>query len=200
MIFAPEQKTATGERPSSSRSADSSSGRPRWTPPMPPVAIKRIPAIAATRIVAATVVAPTEPCATAVPRSRELTLTEAAATRSSPVWLNPTHSRPSSTATVAGTPPSSRIAASQPSAARMLCGAGRPCPRIDVSRLTTGRRCASAAATSSEIRSRWFSWGALQPAARIPRPRAPHVRRPRSGPRRAATRSRTRQRMRRRRR
>src|SRR5207245_1509407 len=89
MIFAPEQKTATGERPSSSRSADSSSGRPRWTPPMPPVAIKRIPAIAATRIVAATVVAPTEPCATAVPRSRELTLTDAAATRSSPARAHP---------------------------------------------------------------------------------------------------------------
>src|SRR2546429_5743400 len=71
MIFAPAQKTATGERASSSRSADWSSGWPRWTPPMPPVAKKRMPAIAAARMVAATVVAPALPPAST--RSEEHT-------------------------------------------------------------------------------------------------------------------------------
>src|SRR6266511_517737 len=82
MILAPEQNTATAERLSSSRSADSSSGRPRWTPPIPPVARKRIPANAAIRIVAATVVAPETSWASAGPRSRDDTLSEPEAIRS----------------------------------------------------------------------------------------------------------------------
>ena len=58
--LAPEQTTHTSVRPISVRSAETSSVRsqPRWTPPMPPVAMKWIPAMAHTASVPATVVAP----------------------------------------------------------------------------------------------------------------------------------------------
>ena len=50
---------------------------PRWTPPMPPVANTRIPTACAAIIVAATVVAPQPPDATAKPRfGRETLSTE----------------------------------------------------------------------------------------------------------------------------
>src|SRR5258708_6061649 len=73
MILAPAQNTATAVRPSSTRSADWSSGRPRCTPPIPPVAKKRMPAMAAARIVAATVLAPTFPPTMAGPPARHPT-------------------------------------------------------------------------------------------------------------------------------
>lgn len=55
----PAQTTATGVVANSVRSAEMSNEvpAPRCTPPMPPVANTRMPAIAARRIVAATVVA-----------------------------------------------------------------------------------------------------------------------------------------------
>ena len=60
MALAPAQTTATGVRASSCRSALMSKlvAAPRCTPPMPPVANTRMPAIAAMIMVAATVVAP----------------------------------------------------------------------------------------------------------------------------------------------
>jgi hypothetical protein len=79
--FTPAQTTATGVRASSSRSAEMSklSPAPRCTPPMPPVANTRMPASAAMIIVAATVVAPVWPAATASGRSRRLSLGTAGA-------------------------------------------------------------------------------------------------------------------------
>mmetsp|Transcript_40864 Transcript_40864/g.91680 ORF Transcript_40864/g.91680 Transcript_40864/m.91680 type:complete len:242 (-) Transcript_40864:235-960(-) len=72
MDFAPAQTTATGVRPSSVRSAETSqlSSAPRWTPPMPPVTKTRMPAMCAINIVAATVVAPLSFIPTAFARSR----------------------------------------------------------------------------------------------------------------------------------
>ena len=67
MALAPAQTTATGVRASSSRSAEMSRvcSTPRWTPPMPPVAKTRMPARRAQIMVAATVVEPCRPAATA---------------------------------------------------------------------------------------------------------------------------------------
>ncbi len=76
--------------------------------------------MAAARMVAATVVAPTSPLTMAGPRSRELTLTAPAATRSRSAALKPMRTFPSSTATLAGMPPSCLIAASLSNAARRL--------------------------------------------------------------------------------
>ena len=59
--FAPAQTTIIGVRASSARSADSSNGASRWTPPIPPVANTSIPARLASESVAATVVAPSQP-------------------------------------------------------------------------------------------------------------------------------------------
>ena len=60
IIFAPAQTTATGVWASSCRSALTSivTSPPRCTPPMPPVANTRMPAMLARIIVVATVVAP----------------------------------------------------------------------------------------------------------------------------------------------
>ena len=60
MLFTPALTTATGVVDSSVRSALMSkvAEAPRWTPPSPPVTKTRMPASAASRIVAATVVAP----------------------------------------------------------------------------------------------------------------------------------------------
>mmetsp|Transcript_19724 Transcript_19724/g.54232 ORF Transcript_19724/g.54232 Transcript_19724/m.54232 type:complete len:229 (+) Transcript_19724:1266-1952(+) len=70
--FAPAQTTATGVRPNSVRSAETShdSSAPRCTPPMPPVTKTRIPATCAMSIVAATVVAPWRRRPTTVDKSR----------------------------------------------------------------------------------------------------------------------------------
>ena len=61
--FTPAQTTATSVWPSSVRSAEMSKlvSAPRCTPPSPPVTKTRMPASAASRIVAATVVAPCAP-------------------------------------------------------------------------------------------------------------------------------------------
>ena len=87
---------------------------PRWTPPMPPVANTRMPAAWAAIIVAATVVAPQPPDAIAAPRlGRDTLRTDpwgAVASASSPSAPSPTRSRPSLSATVAGTAPVERIA------------------------------------------------------------------------------------------
>ena len=112
MLFTPAQTTATGVRPSSVRSALTSKvcWAPRWTPPRPPVTKTWMPASAASRIVAATVVAPCVPRATTYGRSRTLTLVtsgcDASSSRSS--GERPMRGRPSSTAIVAGTAPFSR--------------------------------------------------------------------------------------------
>ena len=78
---------------------------------MPPVTNTRIPASAASRIVAATVVAPWARRATTYGRSRTLTLVTsgwlASSSRSS--GASPTVGRPSSTAIVAGTAPHERM-------------------------------------------------------------------------------------------
>ena len=76
MALAPAQTTHMGVLPSSSRSALTSmvSWPLRWTPPMPPVAKTLIPAMWATIMVAATVVAPSMPLATSSGRSRRLAL------------------------------------------------------------------------------------------------------------------------------
>ena len=60
MLFAPAQMTHTGVFASSCRSAEMSIvfSAPRCTPPMPPVAKKRMPAMVAMSMVVATVVAP----------------------------------------------------------------------------------------------------------------------------------------------
>ena len=72
MDFAPAHTTMTEVLASSSRSAEMSnvSCAPRCTPPMPPVANTRMPAMSAIIIVVVTVHAPSLPCATSTGRSR----------------------------------------------------------------------------------------------------------------------------------
>ena len=99
---------------------------PRWTPPMPPVANTRMPAAWAAIIVAATVVAPQPPDAIAAPRfGRDTLRTDpwgAVASASRPSAPSPTRSRPSLSATVAGTAPVERIACSEAVATSTFCG------------------------------------------------------------------------------
>ena len=163
IAFGPAQTTAIAVRPSSSRSdemssdagapvADASSA-PRWTPPMPPVANTRIPAAAAAIIVADTVVAAQPPSASATARLGRAALRTdpagAVASASSAAASNPTSSRPSRTATVAGTASGvSRTAASEADATSRFCGYGSPWLISVDSSATTGRPSASAAATS----------------------------------------------------
>jgi len=99
-------------------------GWPRCTPPMPPVAITSMPARAATHIVAATVVAPSSPRATAIARSRRLTLRTPfwVASRSSSPSVSPTLIFPSMMAIVAGTAPLSRTTCSRTCAVSRFCG------------------------------------------------------------------------------
>ena len=118
--------TATGVRESSVRSAERSIevSAPRCTPPSPPVTNTSMPAIDASRIVAATVVAPCRPRAATYGRSRTLAFTTsgslASSSRSSAD--SPTRGRPSSTATVAGTAPPARTIDSTSSAIATLSG------------------------------------------------------------------------------
>ena len=67
IALAPAETTITGVRASSSRSAEMSKlfSAPLCTPPMPPVANTLMPARCAAIIVAATVVPPVRPSATA---------------------------------------------------------------------------------------------------------------------------------------
>ena len=133
IAFGPAQTTAIGVRASSSRSELMSSDgaapptAPRWTPPIPPVAKTAIPAAWAAIIVALTVVAAQPPAASAPARLGR------AAFRTDPgrrgrerlevrVAAGPTRNRPSRTATVAGTAPAARTAASDARATSTFCG------------------------------------------------------------------------------
>ena len=127
IAFGPAHTTAIGVRPSSSRSDEMSSvggapgaspaRAPRWTPPIPPVAKTAIPAACAAIIVAETVVAAQPPSASAAARlGRAALRTEpagAVASASSAASSSPTSSRPPWIATVAGTAPPVRTAASE---------------------------------------------------------------------------------------
>ena len=152
--LAPAQTTATGLRPSSSRSAETSSvsSTPRCTPPIPPVAKTAMPARAAAIIVAATVVAPSRPAAAATARSRRLTFIASGceASRATASCASPTVSVPAMIPTKAGRAPPSRTARSSPAAISSDLGCGNPCAIAVVSSATTGRPAASAACTSSE--------------------------------------------------
>ena len=124
---------------------------PRCTPPMPPVANTRTPAIWARIMVAATVVAPSWPEATSRAMSRRLALVTAwpALPRySSCSGSSPTHSFPPRMAQVAGTAPFSRMMASQVLAVSTFWGYGMPWEMMVLSRATTGLFSARAAATS----------------------------------------------------
>ena len=156
--FAPEQTTHTAVRAISSRSAEMSSvsAHPRWTPPIPPVPMKWMPATAHTASVPATVVAPQAPETAHVARSRGPTLRTSGSTasRSSTASSIPTRTVPSTTAMVAGTAPRSRTRAS---AARPTPGpmsGGSPWATSDDSSATTGCERTSASSTSGEMRRR----------------------------------------------
>ena len=129
------------------------SDHPRCTPPTPPVAKTSIPASRAQIMVAATVVAPVTPLATALPRSSLLSLAISIpdASRSRPPWSRPTRIVPSITAIVAGTPPPERTRDSASMAQLRLSGAGSPWLIKVLSRATTGRPSASAVFTSGAI-------------------------------------------------
>ncbi len=126
MLLTPALTTVTGVVASSVRSAETSklSAAPRCTPPRPPVTKTSIPASAARRMVAATVVAPWVPRATTYGRSRTLTLATcgslASSSRSS--GESPMRGRPPSTAIVAGTAPPARTIASTSTAMATLSG------------------------------------------------------------------------------
>ena len=154
----PADTTVIGVRASVGRSADSSklSAACRCTPPRPPVAKTRMPARRARYAVAATVVAPLRPVASATGRSRTLTLTTSSspATRTSSPSVNPTRTSPSSSATVAGVTPAARSCCSNERAASRLRGRGRPWLMMVDSSATTGRPAASASATGSATRTR----------------------------------------------
>ena len=147
IAFGPAHTTAIGVRPSSSRSDEMSkvaavcggaAGRspaappsaPRWTPPIPPVAKTAMPAACAAIIVAETVVAAQPPPASAAARlGRAALRTEpagAVARASRAASSRPTSNRPPWTATVAGTAPAARTAASEAVATSRFCGYGRP--------------------------------------------------------------------------
>ena len=98
---------------------------PRCTPPMPPVAKMRMPAMWAMIIVVATVVAPSAPRATSAGRSRRLALATplpALPRCSISSRLRPAFRRPPMTAIVAGTAPLSRMVCSTSSAVSTFLG------------------------------------------------------------------------------
>ncbi len=146
----------TSVRPASVRSAEMSNVccQPRWTPPMPPVAMKWMPAIAHAASVPATVVAPHWPETAHVARSRPETL------RTSSVWASrsmsssssPTLTAPSMTAMVAGTAPRSRTRCCASLAAAGPMSGGRPWAITDDSSATTGCDRIRARSTSAVIR------------------------------------------------
>ena len=152
---------------------------PMCTPPIPPVAKTRIPAAWAAIIVAATVVAPHSPDAIASPRFGRDDLPDAPPRRGREGLelrprASPTMSRPSLSATVAGTAPEARTAASDAVATSTFCGYGSPwLMRVD-SRATTGRPSRSASATSGAMARRsagimrggYVGWAARRTARR----------------------------------
>ncbi len=141
IALGPAQTTTSGVRASSSRSTDTSrlggrtrlsgpaegSKAPAWTPPIPPVAKTRMPAAWAASIVADTVVAPQPPEVSAPASVGRATFrtSSVVASASSVVSSRPTSRRPSRTATVAGTAPLSRTAASEARATSRFCGYGQ---------------------------------------------------------------------------
>ena len=128
---------------------------------MPPVAKTEIPAACAAIIVADTVVAAQPPSASAAARlGRAAFRTDpagAVARAISAASSRPTSNRPAWTATVAGTAPDARTAASDAVATARFCGYGRPWLMSVDSSATTGRRSARAAATSGWMSSRSVS-------------------------------------------
>ena len=122
---------------------------PWWTPPIPPVAKTEIPAAWAAIIVAETVVAAQPPPASAAARlGRAALRTEPAGAVARAVRAassRPTRKRPALIATVAGTAPAARTAASDALATSMFCGYGRPWLISVDSRATTGLPSARAA-------------------------------------------------------
>src|SRR6187200_538922 len=176
MALGPAQTTATGVRPSSSRSDEMSkvgwdpvppdagatpARAPWWTPPIPPVAKTEIPAAWAAIIVAETVVAAQPPPVSAAAMlGRAALRTEPAGAVARAVRAassRPTSMRPALIATVAGTAPAARTAASDALATSMFCGYGRPWLISVDSRATTGPPAATAAETSGVIARRSIS-------------------------------------------
>ena len=109
-----------------------------------------MPAICAAIIVPATVVAPSLPLAMQAERSRRDTFStlSAVASSSSSSSSRPMRIRPSATAMVAGTAPSSRTAASIALAVSRLRGRGKPWAISVLSSATIGLPAFRAAATS----------------------------------------------------
>src|SRR4051794_3602107 len=149
--FTPDETTSAGVRASCARSALTSggSGKPRCTPPSPPVAIQRIPTACATASVPPTVVAPTALCATATARSRGPSLRALASKRWSSASVRPTTISPSSTPIVAGTAPAARTCRSDSSPTSTPSPGGKPCATNVVSSATAR---GSASRTSSATR------------------------------------------------
>ena len=147
---------------------------PRWTPPMPPVAWTAMPAACAAIIVAETVVA-------ASPGQRAGPRRGSAATPSGPTPPGPSRTppapsassrparRPFMTATVAGTAPDSRTAASEASATSRFAGYGRPWLISVDSRATTPWPSASAAATSGRMTRRSLNIAVKRSHSPVPR-------------------------------
>ena len=150
MDLAPAHTTSAGVRASSTRSADSSNGASRCTPPMPPVAKTGIPATPHSASAPATVVAPSTASATAIPRSRaeHLRTPEPARKRGTASSGIPSEGTPATTAVMAGTAPPPSTAATMRRAASALNGGRSPCASTELSSATTGAPPASAAATS----------------------------------------------------
>lgn len=129
--LAPAQTTATGVRPSSVKSALTSNvdSAPLWTPPMPPVTNTRMPAMCATIIVAATVIAPF--CLRTIVGRISLLDTllhacPALASETSCSPERPTQTSPARIAIVAGVAPCSLTVASTLLAVSRFCGNGMP--------------------------------------------------------------------------
>jgi hypothetical protein len=140
------------------------------------VANTRIPALAASRDVAATVVPAVRFPAIAIPRSRLLTLItdSSSAIRASSESSSPAFGTPSTTAIVAGVTPASVSIASKDRAASRFPGLGRPCEMIVDSSATTGRPASSAASTGDDnFGTRNMSRHYLHYPAHPPLPRPP---------------------------
>ena len=127
----PSTRPRPGVAASSSMSLETSKldAAPRWTPPMPPVANIAMPARCAMRIVALTVVEASAPrgeqraeVARAGLRHRPLRIGQPLEQRA--IGTDDERGRPRA-ATVAGTAPASRTAASAASAVSRLCGDGQ---------------------------------------------------------------------------
>ena len=146
-----------GDARAGPRSAETSGGvgKPRCTPPRPPVPMKRIPTAAAAVSVPPTVVAPTAPCATHAARSRGPSLRASGVKRSSSVRVEPDREAAVEDADRGGHGAGradGRLA--REARPRPRAGAGKPCATSVVSSATTARPSASAASTSSPTRIR----------------------------------------------